>query len=103
MSADYKVILGDLGTMAGKFDTESTIVAALSGDLAHQGVATGDSQLDGMLAAALSTLRGLNAGIARKLGGHAVKLRESHDSYHSTDSDHARLLDSLMKAAEEDA
>ncbi|MGW7005462.1 DUF6317 family protein [Streptomyces sp. NPDC054933] len=99
MSAGYKVILDDIASMSGKFSEESGQVAKQSGDLKVKPVATGDAELDGMLAAALTTLQGLNNGVVNKLKAHSKTLHDCHDAYHSTDSDHARLLDAMMNAA----
>jgi Family of unknown function (DUF6317) len=100
MSAGYGVILDDLADMAGKFTTESGEVGKLGADLDHKGVSTGDGELDGMLAAALTTLQGLQKGLTKKLKEHGTSLQACHDGYHKTDADHARLLDTLMEAAE---
>jgi Family of unknown function (DUF6317) len=103
MTAGYHVILEDLSTMASKFSAESTTVKGLEKDLDDKSTTTGDSELDTMLSTALTTLLSLNKGIADNLKKHSGTLLDCKADYHSTDSDHARLLDSMMDAAEKDA
>ncbi|TQF05439.1 hypothetical protein E6W39_28400 [Kitasatospora acidiphila] len=95
----YGVLLGDLQALADDFGTEAKAVQQLHGDVDLKPVSTGDANLDATLGAVLMNLKGLIDGTAKQLGDHGSKMQSCHDNYKSSDSDHARLLDSLMSAA----
>ncbi|MGN5379084.1 hypothetical protein BIV25_37990 [Streptomyces sp. MUSC 14] len=95
MSADFKVILGDLTRMTKAFHDSATDYRKLHSDVAPPVGSGGDPGLDHAIKEVADLIIGLHIGLADRLDEHGDKVGYARDSFHRHDIDVRGLFDDL--------
>ncbi|MFI2203171.1 DUF6317 family protein [Streptomyces sp. NPDC020192] len=96
MTADFKVVYGDLSTLANTFHDEAGDYRKLHNDVAPPVVSGGDAGLDSAIKEIAHLIIGLHGLLADRMDDHGDKAAYARDSFHRHDVDVHGVFQDLM-------
>ncbi|MEU8691169.1 DUF6317 family protein [Streptomyces sp. NPDC048665] len=101
MTADFKVVYGDLSTLAKTFHDEADAYRKLHNDVAPPVVSGGDPGLDSAIKEISHLIIGLHIALADRMDDHGDKAAYARDSFHRHDVDVHGVFEDLVPPDED--
>ncbi|MFI1105990.1 DUF6317 family protein [Streptomyces melanogenes] len=96
MSADVKVLLADLDSMASTFHKEAGIYRGMHANVKPAVAGSGDPGCDAAIKSMADLIAGLHDKLADRLDDNSDKVKYAHDSMQRNDIDVHGLFEDLM-------
>lgn len=97
MSAGFKVVLADLGSMTSTFHKQADSYRKLDKKVSPPVADSGDDGLDEIIKAMADLITGLHGKLADRIDDNGDKLKYAHDSFHRGDVDVHGVFEDLME------
>ncbi|WP_371655030.1 MULTISPECIES: DUF6317 family protein [unclassified Streptomyces] len=96
MSADVKIILADLDSMASTFHEEAGIYRGMHANVKPAVAGSGDAGCDAAVKSMADLIAGLHDKLSDRLEDNSDKVKYAHDSMQRNDIDVHGLFEDLM-------